>query len=199
MYLGLGLSQRSWRGILAAAAAIALIFVGAVIFLTHVVAPRILTHYEHFPALESAPKLTKNEKGVAGDPVNVAFVGTQSEVANAFRAAGWAVADSLSRASKLAIAKSVLLNRPDSTAPVSSLYMFGRRQDLAFEQEVGRSARRRHHVRLWNDSAATYEGRPTWIGSATYDLRVGISHRGFHPTHHIGPDIDEERTHSRRR
>jgi hypothetical protein len=193
VYPGLRLGERGWSGILAAAAAIALILVGAVIFLTHAVAPRILTHYEHFPALENAPKLTKNLRGVVGDPVNVAFVGTRSEVTNAFRAAGWAAADSLSRASKLAIAKSVLLDRPDSTAPVSSLFLFGRRQDLAFEQEVGKSARRRHHVRLWNDSAATYEGRQTWIGSATYDLRVGISHRGLHTTHHIAPDIDEER------
>jgi LssY C-terminus len=193
VYPGIRFGQRGWTGILAAAAVIAFLLVGAVMFLTHLVAPRLLTHYEHFPALENAPKLTKNAKGVAGDPVNVAFVGTESEVTNAFRAAVWVLADSLSRASKLAIAKSVLLNRPDSTAPVSSLFLYGRRQDLAFEQEVGNSARRRHHVRLWNDSAATYEGRPTWIGSATYDLRVGISHRGLHPTHHIAPDIDEQR------
>ena len=187
------LGQRGWTGIFAAAAVTALVLVGAVMFLTHVVAPRILTHYEHFPALENAPKLTKNVKGIDGDPVNVAFVGREAEVTNAFRAAGWAAADYISRAGKLAIARSVILNRPDSTAPVSSLFLFGRSQDLAFEQEVGQSARRRHHVRLWNDSAATYEGRPVWIGSATYDLRVGISHRGLHPTHHIAPDIDEER------
>ena len=193
MYPGIRLGQRGWTGIFAAAAVTVLLVVGVVMFLTHVVAPRILTHYERFPALENAPKLTKNVKGVFGDPVNVAFVGTETEVTNAFRAAGWAAADSLSRASKLAIAKSVLLNRPDSTAPVSSLFLFGRRQDLAFEQEVGQSARRRHHARLWNDSAARYNGRPVWIGSATYDLRVGISHRGLHPTHHIAPDVDEER------
>ncbi len=178
---------------MAALAVIALLLASAVFFLTHVVAPRILTHYEHFPALERAPKQTVNEKGIAGDPVNLALVGTETEITNAFRAAGWVAADSLSRASKLAIARSVLLNRPDSTAPVSSLFLFGRRQDLAFEQEVGPSARRRHHVRLWRDEAATYRGRPAWIGGATYDLRVGLSHRGLHPTHHIAPDIDEER------
>ena len=48
-------------------------------------------------------------------------------------------------------------------------------------------------MRLWLDSGVVYAGRPVWIGGATFDLRAGISHRGFHPTHHIAPDIDEER------
>jgi LssY C-terminus len=185
--------ERTWVEVLAAAAAIAVVLVCIVVFLTHVVAPRILTHYEHFPALEKAPKGTVNEKGIAADPVNIALVATKAEITNAFRAAPWVAADSLSRTSEFAIAKSVLFNRPDSTAPVSPLFLFGRRQDLAYEQEVGSSARRRHHVRLWRDQAVTYQGRPVWIGDATYDSRAGMSHRGLHPTHHIAPDIDEER------
>ena len=40
--------------------------------------------------------------------------------------------------------ESVLLDRPDPTAPVSTLLLWGRKQDLAFEQEVGRSARQRN-------------------------------------------------------
>lgn len=87
-----------------------------------------------------------NEKGIAADPVNVALVGTKAEITNAFRAAGWVADDSLSRAREFAIARSVLFNRPDFTAPVSPLFLFGRRQDLAYEQEIGPSARRRHHA-----------------------------------------------------
>jgi hypothetical protein len=167
--------------------------VGGVWLTTHVVAPRILTHVEHFPALATAPRQTTNAKGLLGDPVNVAFVGTKAEIASALRAAGWMIADSISRASDLALIKSVLLDRPDSTAPVSPLYLFGRRQDIAFEQEVGRSARRRHHVRLWLDPGVGFHGRPVWLAAATFDLRAGLSHRGLHPTHHIAPDVDEER------
>jgi len=161
--------------------------------LTNVVAPRVLKHYEHFPALAALPKVTLNSKGAAADPINVALVGTETEISNALGSVGWRSADSLSRASKIAIAQSVLLNRPDSTAPVSPLFLFGRPQDVAYEQEVGRSARQRHHVRLWRAGGMSYHGRPVWIGGATYDLSAGISHRGFHPTHHIAPDVDQER------
>jgi len=32
---------------------------------------------------------------------------------------------------------------------VSSEFLFGRKQDLAFEQAVGDNPRHRHHVRYW--------------------------------------------------
>ena len=166
---------------------------GSALVLTHVVAPVMLTHYDHNPALSSVPKRTRTRRGVDADPVNVALVGTDSEVAAAFAKAGWSRADSLSRASDVAIAKSVLLHRPDSTAPVSSLFLFDRRQDVAYEREVGRSASRRHHVRLWLAEGVTDHGRPVWIGDAAYDLRAGISHRAPMPTHHIEADVDRER------
>jgi hypothetical protein len=166
---------------------------GSVVMMTHVVAPLVLTHYEHNPALEAAPKRTRTRRGFEADPVNVAFVGTAEEVATAFAKAGWSRADSLSRTSDFAIARSVLMHRPDSTAPVSSLFLYGRRQDIAYEREVGRSASRRHHVRLWLTGVVTERGRPIWIGDAAYDLRAGVSHRAPVPTHHIEADVDRER------
>ena len=185
--------ERTWLEVFVAATVLAIVLVGVVFFLTHFVAPRLLTHYEHFPALADAPKRTRNEKGALADPVNMAFVGSQAEIAQALRLVQWVPADSLSRASDIAIAKSVLLNRPDSTAPVSALDLFGRKQDLAFEQQVGSSARHRHHVRLWLDKGVTYGGRLVWLAAATYDQSAGISHRALRPTHHIAPDIDQER------
>jgi LssY C-terminus len=184
------------RHILVALATVAgaiIVVEGSVVLLTHVVAPLLLTHDEHNPALEAVPKRTRTRRGLEGDPVNVAFVGTAEEVATAFAKAGWSRADSLSRASDFAIAKSVVLHRPDSAAPVSSLFLYGRRQDVAYEREVGRSASRRHHVRLWLATGVTGEGRPVWIGDAAYDLRAGVSHRAPVPTHHIEADVDRER------
>ena len=35
--------------------------------------------------------------------------------------------------------------------------------------------------------------RPLWLGSATFDASVGLSHRTGQITHHIAPDIDAER------
>lgn len=180
------------RGLVAAILAIAL-GAGAMYSATHVIAPRLFTHYEYASELAPLPKRTTDVRGRTADPVNVAMVGTAAELRTAMRLAGWVVADSLTRASKIAIARSVLFNRPDSSAPVSPLFLLGRQQDIAFERDVGNSARKRHHARFWLVRGILHDGRPVWIGDATFDVRAGISHRGFHPTHHIAPNIDQER------
>jgi hypothetical protein len=87
-----------------------------------------------------------------------------------------------------------LLHRPDDDAPVSNLFLFGRKQDLAFEQPVNGGPRHRHHIRFWRWDKL-YEGRPVWIGAATFDERVGFSHTTGQVTHHISPDVDTERDH----
>jgi hypothetical protein len=78
---------------------------------------------------------------------------------------------------------------------VSKLFLFGRKEDLAFEQSVGNNPRKRHHVRFWNTGRADDNGRPIWIGSASYDERVGLSHTTGQITHHIAPQVDAERDH----
>ena len=177
----------------AIAVVVALSLIGAIALVTHIVGPHLVSHYDAFPAMAGAPKRAVSEKGAPADPLNVALVGSEAEVEEAFRRAGWVAADSVTRRSSIKIAESVLLHRPDSTAPVSPLWLYGHMQDLAFEREVGPSASRRHQVRLWRMPTALYEQRPVWLGGATFDLRAGISHRGLHPTHHIAPDVDEER------
>jgi hypothetical protein len=109
--------------------------------------------------------------------------------------ARWHAAAALGLESDLKIAKDTLLSRPDDDAPVSSLYLFGRREDLAFEQPVGGSPRKRHHVRFWRTERIDKDGRPIWIGSASYDERVGLSHTTGQITHHIAADVDAERDH----
>ena len=192
-------SQGSWhpssfqRRVEIAAALGAVAVIVLVYAATHWIAPQLFTHFDHAPELAALPKRTTNASHRKGDPINVAAVGTESELTAAMHAAGWVVADRANRKTDFAIAKSVLLNRADSTAPVSPLYLFGRAQDIAFEREVGKSARSRHHARFWLADGADHDGRPVWLGDATFDLRAGLSHAGLHPTHHIAPDVDEER------
>ena len=159
---------------------------------THWIAPRLFSHFEYAPELASLPKRTSTAHHDKGDPINIAIVGTEAELEAAMHAAGWVVAARANRASDFAIAKSVLLDRPDSTAPISRLYLFGRAQDFAFEREVGRSARSRHHVRFWLARNVTHDNRPIWLGDATFDVRAGVTST-LVPTHHIGPDVDQER------
>jgi hypothetical protein len=147
----------------------------------------------HHPALDGLPKVTVNADDIPGDPLNVALVGDKAELVRAMLAAGWHPADPITLASSLDIAASVILDRPDPDAPVSPLYVFGRKQDLAFEEEVGHSADRRHHVRWWRCDRLDVAGRPLWIGDASLDRDAGVSHLTGQITHHIDPDIDAER------
>ena len=167
--------------------------IGLYLVTAYLVLPLLWTHHEHHPALAGMPRVTTTAEGIPGDPLNVALIGTEAELVGAFARAGWRQPAALGLRADVGIGESVLLDRPDPTAPVSNLFFFGRQQDLAFEQEVGRSARRRHHVRFWRSDEAGERGRPLWLGAASFDRGVGLSHRTGQITHHIGPDLDAER------
>ncbi|MDC6695379.1 LssY C-terminal domain-containing protein, partial [Leclercia adecarboxylata] len=115
------------------------------------------------------------------------------DVVCAMHEAGWFPADPVTLKSSIEIVGSVLLDRPYKDAPVSNLFYLGRREDLAFERPVGTSADRRNHVRLWRVLDQGEEKRPVWLGAATLDRGVGVSHYTGAVTHHIAPDLDAER------
>ena len=144
------------------------------------------------PDLFDAPRITHTPAGIPGDPVNVALLGSESDVIHAMTKAKWDPADDLTFRSSVRISVDSVFRRPDPNAPVSTLELFGRKQDLAFEQPVGNSPRQRHHVRFWHWDRL-HEGREVWFGAITFDERVGLSHTTAQVTHHIGPDLDAER------
>lgn len=183
------LHRRRWPSILFALLATYLVA-------AYLIAPLLWEHYaERHPTFDDNPRITQTGDGHPGDPLNVALIGTQPQVDAIMQSAGWYPAAALGIRSDLRIAADTLLSRPDVEAPVSSLYLFGRKEDLAFEQPVGDSPRKRHHVRFWKTKDVDGFGRPLWIGSASFDQRVGLSHTTGQITHHIAPDIDAERDH----
>jgi LssY C-terminus len=175
-------------------AAVLGLMIAGYLALAYAVLPLVWTAAErgHDPPLEGLPKVTHDAEGIPGDPLNVALIGDEPELVAAMVAAHWRPADPITWRTSLKIAESVMFRRPDPDAPVSALYVFGRRQDLAFEQDVGGSADQRHHVRWWR-TGSEVDGRPLWIGDAAFDRGAGISHRTGQITHHIAPDIDAER------
>ena len=123
----------------------------------------------------------------------MALIGTKAEVIKIMVAAKWHPADPLTLRSDLEIAEATVLKRPDDEAPVSNLYLFGRKEDLAFEQPVGHDPRQRHHVRFWRTGQDRADGRPIWVGSAVYDEHVGLSRTTGQITHVTAADVDAER------
>ncbi len=169
--------------------------VGTVLYglLAYLLVPLTWRHYEHQKGLADLSMVTRTGAGIPGDPINVGLVGSQEDVICAMHAAGWYPADPVTLRSSVEIIGSVLLDRPYRDAPVSGLFYQGRRQDLAFEKPSGKSADRRHHVRVWKALDRGQEGRAVWLGAVTFDRGVGFSHDDARVTHHIAPDIDAER------
>jgi hypothetical protein len=155
--------------------------------------PAAETTIEGHPALARLPRHTSTAKGRQGDAVNVALIGTEEELHRTLAAAGWYAADPITLKTSLRIAADVVLRKPYAHAPVSDLYLWGRKEDAAFEQPVGKSPKQRHHVRFWRSAEVDNHGKPLWVGAATFDERVEISRTTLGVTHKIAPAIDLER------
>ena len=171
--------------------AIALTVVAGVLVLWLVLAygalPRLWSRHEHKRIGSRDQIISYTSQDIPADPINLRIIASQGSIQCAFVRGGWSQADPLSERSAVGIVSSVVLRRSYAAAPVSSLYFQDRLQDLAFEKDDGRTARRRHHVRLWQ------VGPALWMGAATFDRGVGLDLYTWQVTHHIGPDVDEER------
>jgi hypothetical protein len=159
------------------------------------------------------PSFTTTGDGLPGDPVNVALVGTLAQLRAAFVALGWSEADRLGLASSWGMIRAFVFNSPYPTAPFSTLYLFGRGQDVGFQKAVGNSPRKRHHIRFWSLSLVRAEntwaggsasfwlntGRPPddervlWVGAGTRDTGLSLTYLTFQVTHATDSDTNVER------
>ncbi|WP_318244069.1 LssY C-terminal domain-containing protein [Oerskovia rustica] len=141
---------------------------------------------------------TRTANGLLGDPVNLALLGEEGQVRAAMQAAGWTLADDVTLASSGRIVAATLSRRSYDQAPVSPLFLFGRQQDFAFQQEVEGNPSRRHHIRFWRCPPGwPLPGgrRVDWLAAGTYDRSVGFSLFTLQVTHKIEADTDQERDH----
>ena len=141
---------------------------------------------------------TRTSDGLLGDPVNLAFLGEGEQIETALREAGWTKADPVTLASSWRIITSTIRRRSYHQAPVSPLFLFGRQQDFAYQQEVDGNPAQRHHVRFWKcpDGWLLPGGRRVdWLAAGTFDTSVGLSLFTLQVTHRIDADTDVERDH----
>ena len=160
----------------------------------YLVMPLLWKQYaQRHPELENLPGRTYTADGIPADPVNVALIASQTELMKIMLDAGWFPADPLTLRSSLKIADASVFKREYKEAPVSSEYLFERKEDVSFEQAVGHNPRQRHHVRFWKTENTDTDGRAVWLGAAIFDTHVGLSHTTGEITHETSPDIDAER------
>lgn len=139
---------------------------------------------------------TRTSDGILGDPVNVAVRGTEAQLHAAMEAAGWKRADDITARSTWNIIISTIRRRSYLHAPVSALFLFGRQQDFAYQQEVDGSPGKRHHVRFWHCPKGWFlpgGHQVDWLAAGTFDKSVGLSLFTLQITHKIDENTDIER------
>jgi hypothetical protein len=157
------------------------------------------------------PRYTLTGDGLPGDPVNLALIGTFQQLRSAFAASGWTEADPLGPASSWRMVRAFVFNSPYPAAPFSTLYLFGRGQDIGFQKAIDNSPRKRHHVRFWALGLARAEAtigtatfwlnadrppdaaRVLWVGAGTRDTGFSLTRLTFQITHATDSDTNLER------
>lgn len=160
---------------------------------------------------QHVPRYTITADGLPGDPVNVVLTGTLPQLRAAFAKAGWSEADPLNLATSWRMVRSFVLNAPYPSAPFSTLFLFGRGQDIGFQKAIGDSPRKRHHIRFWALSLTRAQAtlgtadlwlkshRPAdhehvyWVGAGTRDTGFSLTQLTFQITHATDSDTNIER------
>ena len=106
----------------------------------------------------------------------------------------WVAVDKTTQDAVLHGLLSTLQHQAYVEMPMSTLFLFGRAQDLSFARADPLTvAAERHHLRIWKTDQ-TIAGRPLWVGSCTHDIGFERDQRNNGTTHKIDPNIDLERT-----
>ncbi len=177
----------------------------------YVILPRIVRMNLKILQRKSVPSFTVTGDGLPGDPVNLVLIGQLDKLRGAFAAAGWTEADRLGVRSSWRMVVAFVFNRPYPGAPFSTLFLFGRGQDVGFQKAINGSPRKRHHVRFWalsleqgEETLGTPEfwlniDRPAldapalWVGAATKDTGISLTRFTFQITHRTDADTNAER------
>ena len=154
-----------------------------------------ITHYtdaEAFiAALEELPCCVVDSKGEnTGDPLNIVIIGEPQDIYYAVIRSGWDETEAVTAASGWKTAASFFSGGAYRYSPVSSLYLFGRKQDVAL-QRIRENIHERNHFRLWL-APMTYRDHTVWIGQISRDIGVRFTKKTI-TTHKIDPDVDETR------
>ncbi len=125
------------------------------------------------------------------DVTNLVFLGTELQIRNGFRVAGWTTADALGLRSDVKTILAVAEDRGYQVGPVSQQWLDAEPPDLVFQKQNDTFAKR-HHVRIWR-WPQTWQGRPVFIGAATHDIGIKFVTKERSFTHTVDARIDLER------
>lgn len=186
--------------------------------LAYIAVPLLVRFWRLFIKANHIPVYVTTADGWPSDPVNIVLVvKNKRQLIKSMESAGWVAADRSTLKNLLLEGYAIIFNKPYPTAPMSSLYLFGRKQDIGFQIQEGDppTPRHRHHVRFWqlrettmikgphlahhgfwHKVLARFIGREkeVWIGAATHDIGpFAIRWRSGQITHQIDKETNKER------
>ena len=143
--------------------------------------------------IDSLPRRVNDEFHNLGDMVNFVIVGSQKDVQAALDAATWHVADTSNTMAALNAAVQTYGSKDYLAMPMSTLYLFNRKQDFGYEMaEPIAMVASRHHFRIWK-APFTWKDHEVWVGAGTHDIGFAKDRRNNNVTHKIDPLVDGER------
>ena len=177
----------------------------------YVILPRVVHMSLKILQRRSVPSFTVTSDGFPGDPVNLVLIGKLQKLRAAFATAGCTEADPLSLTSSWRMVVAFVFNSAYPAAPFSTLYLFGRGQDVGFQKAIDGSPRKRHHIRFWalnpergeetlgttdfwlNTDRPPLEAPALWVGAGTRDTGFSLTKFTFQVTHATDSDANAER------
>ena len=124
-----------------------------------------------------------------GDPLNAVIIGNSHDVLAALTRSGWSFTHRISLETISRMVGSAISGHSYPVAPVSNLYLFGRKQDFAL-QRARLSISQRNHSRYWL-APFTFEGRQVWVGQVSRDIGIKVTPKSPSlTTHIIDPEVD---------
>ncbi len=143
--------------------------------------------------LEELPCCTTNKKGNKfGDPLNLVLIGGVNDLAPAVVRRNWHATEVIWSKALIRSFKSFFQGERYRYSPISSLYVYGRRQDIGF-QKARSTINERNHMRLWL-SPIRFRGKRVFVGQISRDIGVKFTLKSpTISTHVIDPDVDEAR------
>ncbi len=143
--------------------------------------------------INNLPRRVHDQFNNQGDMVNFVLVGSQTQMQAALQAANWNVADTNDKDAAVKAVIETYQKKDYLAMPMSSLYLFDRRQDYGYEEaEAYAVVATRHHFRIWK-APFTYKGQTVWVGAGTHDIGFEKDQRNGKVTHKIDPAVDGER------
>lgn len=176
----------------------------------YVILPRIIRIILLIIRKGRIPRFTTASDGFYVDPVNIILIGTKENLEKAFEKIGWIKAEKLSLRTSEKMVRKFLENKPYPNAPFSNLYLFGKKQNIGFQQSIGNSPRKRHHIRFWaintdkeidpmdlkfwtKKQRIKPDKTFTWVGAGSEDVGFAFSRLTYQLSHRVDPEVDKER------